>query len=174
MIRQIPVKLPKSFEEALGYPGQLKWCAFYWEPSGDEAMFDDGVCSGDGNWWGFLKFVQHPAVKPWLSDYDLGSSDGEASHWLLCDLESREVYIGEKALVRSFLSDEARKALPKPPAGEISPDEIKEMHANIATAFREVMKRLPTPSMAEIEEKMRRDQEAVEKMVAELGVKEHA
>ncbi len=169
MIRQIPVTLPLSFKEALGYPGQLKWVGFYWEPCGDEAMFDDGICSGDCNWWGFLKFVQHPAVKPWLSDYDLGSSDGEASHWLLCNLENWEVYIGEKALVRSFLLNEARKALPKPPAFSISPGEIKRLRANIATALREALKRLPTPSMAEIEEKMKREQEVVERMVAELG-----
>lgn len=169
MIRQIPVNLPRSFEEALGYPGGLKWAAFYWEPCGDEAMYDDGICSGDGNWWGFLQFVGHPSVWPWLSDCDLGSSDSEATHWLLCNLESREVYIGERELVRSFLSDEAKKVLPKSPAWESSPDEIKELHADVFTALREAMKRLPTPSMAEIEEKMRRDQEAVEKMVGELG-----
>jgi len=39
----------------------------------------------------------------------------------------------------------------------------------LASTMREELKRLPTPSMAEIQEKMRRDQEAVEKMVAELG-----
>ena len=168
MIRQIPLKLPGSFEEALGYQGNLRWVAFYWEPCGDEAVFDDGFCSGDGNWWGFLQFVRHPSVAPWLSPYDLGSSDSEAKHWLLCDLESREAYVGERELVRSFLSDEARKVLPKSPAWEISSAEIKELPADILTAFREELKRLPTPLMAEIEEKMRRDQEAVEKMVQEI------
>lgn len=168
MIRQIPLKLPESFEAALGYKGGLRWVAFYWEPCGDEAMFDDGVCSGDGNWWGFLQFVGHPSVKLWLSDCDLGSSDSEASHLLLCDLESREVYVGEKGDVRTFLSIEVRKVLPKSPAWEISPAELKELNADILTAFREELKRLPTPSMAEIEEKMRRDQEAVEKMVQEI------
>jgi len=139
--------------------------AFFWEPCGDEAMFDDGVCSADGNWWGFLQFVRHPSVAPWLSPYDLGSSDGEARHCLLCDLESRNVYVGGREMVRSFLSNEVKGTLPESPEVEISPEKLKEL----ASTMREELKRLPTPSMAEIQEKMRRDQEAVEKMVAELG-----
>ena len=169
MIRQIPVKLPESFEEALGYPGQLKWVAFYWEPCGDEAMFDDGICSGDGNWWGYQAFVDHPNVAPWLSPYDLGSSDAEATHWLLCDLETREVYVGERELVRSFLINEAKRVLPQLPIVEASPEELKGVLAKMLDPLREELKQLPAPSMEEVEEKMRKDQEAVEKMVAELG-----
>ena len=168
MMRQIPVTLPQSFEEALGYPRGFKWVAFYWEPCGDEAMFNDGFCSADGNWWGYQAFVDHPSVAPWLSPYDLGSSDGEAKHWLLCDLETRAVYIGEKELVRAFLSDEVKKYVPEPPKSvEYSPEEITELLDEI----REELKQVPAPSMAEIEEKMRKDQAAVEKMVAELGAK---
>lgn len=168
MIRQMPIKLPKSFEEALGYPGHLKWAAFYWEPCGDEAMYDDGYISGDGNWWGFLEFVRHPSVAPWSANYDLGSSDSEAIHWLLCDLESREVYVGEYKEVRHFLIEEVKKSMPQSGLPgeqvELSPEGIKDLLVNI----REAMKEVPVPSMKEVEEKMRRDQEAVEKMVAEL------
>lgn len=169
MIRQIPVELPKSFEEALGCPGSLKWVAFYWEPCGDEAMYDDGVTSGDCNWEGYLAFMRHPRVGPWPFDYDFGSSDSEATHWLLCDLESREVYVGEKEEVKAFLVSEAKKVVPdisilEKKAG-VSPEEFKVL----ASQIREALNRVPAPSMAEVEEKMRRDQEAVEKMVAELG-----
>jgi hypothetical protein len=169
MIRQIPVKLPESFEEALGYPGQLKWAAFYWEPCGDEAVFDDGVCSGDGNWWGFLQFVRHPNVSPWLSDCDLGSSDEEANHWLLCDLENRDIYVGEKQDVRTFLHLEARKVLPESPEINLEMDDAYDSFREAILKAEELVREVPTPSMREIEEKMRRDQEAVEKMVAELG-----
>ena len=169
MIRQIPVKLPESFEEALGYQGDLRWTAFYWEPCGDEAMFDDGYCSTDGNWYGFLQFVGHPSVKPWLVGCDLGSSDGEAIHWLLCDLESRDVFVGERAEVKAFLANEVKKYVPEGAPAEsrvqISPEEMKELLVKMTEELRQV----PVPSMAEIQEKMRRDQEAVEKMVAELG-----
>lgn len=174
MIRQIPVKLPEPFEEALDYPGQLRWVAFYWEPCGDEAVYDDGICSGDGNWDGFLQFVRHPSVAPWLSPYDLGSSDSEARHWLLCNLETRETYVGEKELVRSFLSDEAKKVLPAAPVINLDADDAYERFREAILKAEEIVREVPAPSMAEIEEKMRRDQEAVEKMVAELGVKDHA
>lgn len=170
MIRQIPVKLPWSFEDALGYPRGFRWVAFFWEPCGDEAMFDDGYCSTGGNWWGFLQFTRHPSVRPWLDGYNLGSSEDEATHWLLCDLESRDVFVGEKAEVKAFLVNEVKKYVPEErlPVNsrvEISPEEMEEL----LTKIREQMHQVPTPSVAEIQEKIRRDKEAVEKLVAELG-----
>lgn len=172
MIKKIPVKLPWSFEDALGYPRGFRWVAFFWEPCGDEAMYDDGYCSTDCNWWGFLKFIHHPSVKPFLIDYDLGSSEDEAKHWLLCDLERREVSVGERAEVKSFLVNEVKKYMPagKLPAESkvaLSHKEIEEL----LTKIREDMKQVPVPSIAEIQEKIKRDQEAVDKMAAELGVK---
>ena len=132
-------------------------------------MYDDGYCSADGSWWGFLQFVRHPNVVPWLAGCDLGSSEDEATHWLLCDLESREVYIGERAEVKTFLANEVKKYVPEEtPANsrvEISPEEIGEL----LTRIREELQQVPVPSVAEIQGRMRRDQEAVEKMVAELG-----
>jgi len=95
--------------------------------------------------------------------------DSEAKHWLLCDLESREVYVGERELVRSFLNEEAKKLLPEIPVVELSVEQLKEHYAKTFGAICEELKRLPTPSIQEIEEKMRRDQEAVENMVKELG-----
>jgi len=170
MLKQIPVKLPWSFEDALGYPRAFRWVAFFWEPCGDEAIFDDGYCSTDGNPWGFLQFILHPNVKPLLSDCHLGSSDSEATHWLLCDLESRDVFVGEKAEVKAFLVNEVKKYVPEGrlPVNsrvEISPEEMDEL----LTKIREQMQQVPTPSVAEIQEKIRRDKEAVEKLVAELG-----
>jgi len=168
-MQPIPVKLPESFEAALGYQGELRWVAFYWEPCGDEAMYDDGFCSGDGNWFGFLKFVEHPRVSPWLSDYELGSSDFEAKHWLLCDLESREVYVGEKEEVKSFLKTETEKVLPNPSKIECSDEELKKAHVEIYEKLMAEIRSMPLPSMEEVERHMREEQEATERMVLELG-----
>ena len=170
MMMQIPIRLPESFEDALGYPRGFRWVAFFWEPCGDEAMFDDGYCSAEGNWWGFLAFIRHPSVKPWLAGCDLGTSEDEATHWLLCDLESRDVFVGERAEVKAFLVNEVKKYVPvgRLPVNSrvaISPEEMEEL----LTKIREQMQQVPTPSVAEIQEKIRRDKEAVEKLVAELG-----
>jgi len=174
MIRQIPVRLPWSFEDALGYPRGFRWVAFFWEPCGDEAMFDDGYCSTDGNPWGFLQFTHHPSVRPWLDGYDLGSSEDAATHWLLCDLESRDVFVGERAEVKDFLVNEVKKYVPaeRLPANsrvEISPEERGELLEKV----RAEMQQVPAPSVAEIQEKIRRDKEAVEKLVAELAGGSH-
>jgi hypothetical protein len=169
VIRQIPVNLPPSFEDALGYPRGFRHVAFFWEPCGDEAMYDDGFCSADCNWHGFLKFVHHPKVGLWLVDYDLGSSEDEATHWLLCDLESRSVFVGERAEVKAFLVNEIKKYMPDGVPAEsrvhMSEEEMKDLLADI----RDKMKEVPAPPMAEIMEKMKKDQEAVDKMVVELN-----
>lgn len=112
MIRKLPVKLPWPFEDALGYPKGFRWVAFFWEPCGDEVMYDDGYCSGDGNWYGFLQFIRHPSVAPWLAGCDLGSSEDEATHWLLCDLQGRDIFVGERAEVNAFLTNEVKKYVP--------------------------------------------------------------
>ncbi len=167
MLRQIPVKLPWSFEAALGYPRGFRWVAFFCVPAGDEAMYDDGFSSGDCNWWGFLQFTRHPSVAPWLKDYNLGSSDGGARHWLLCDLESREVFVGERGEVQRFLCDEIKKYMPD--SVEISTlDSVLEI-GELLTKIRDELQQVPAPSMAEVLAKMKRDQEAVEKLVVELG-----
>jgi len=42
-------------------------------------VFSDGRLNATGNWQAFLAFIQHPTVSPFLEDYDLGSSDSEAT-----------------------------------------------------------------------------------------------
>lgn len=170
MIKQIPIKLPWSFEDALGYPRAFRWVAFFWEPCGDEAIFDDGYCSTDGNPWGFLRFISHPNVKPLLSGFHLGSSDSEAIHWLLCDLEGRDVFVGEKVEVKAFLVNEVRKYVPEErlPVNsrvEISPEEMEKL----LTGIREQMRQVPVTTVAEVQEKIKRDKEAVDKLVADLA-----
>lgn len=107
-------------------------------------------------------------MAPWLTDYDLGSSEDEAIHWLLCDLESRDVFVGGRAEVKAFLANEVKKYMPEgapaQPRVEISPEGMAELLDKIRNELQQV----PAPSMTEVMEKMRRDQEAVDKMVAEL------
>lgn len=168
MLTQIPIKLPWSFDDALGYHGGFRWVAFFWEPCGDEAMYDDGFCSADCNWEGFLKFTHHPNVRPWLYDYNLGSTEDAADHWLLCDLQERDVLVGDRAEVKARLIEEASKYVPGGvPADSrvvIPKEELGELLEEIRTKMQEV----PAPSMAEIMEKRRKDQEAVALMESEL------
>jgi hypothetical protein len=164
MITPVPVKLPAAFEAAMGYGRAMKWVSFCWEPCGDESWFDDGICSGTGHWHGFLEFTRHPNVAPWLKGYNLGNSDEEATHALLCDLESRDLYVGDRREVAAFVHEKVMGGAPAPVI-DITELDMEEVTARI----REFMREVPAPSIEEIEEKMRRDQLAVRAMVAQLG-----
>jgi len=83
--------LPRNWEHAFGYDGEARYVAFYWTPAGDEAMYDDGRVSGDGNWYLFLTLRHsHPELD---RQYNLGYSELEADHWLLLDRETRALVV---------------------------------------------------------------------------------
>jgi len=87
--------LPRNWERAFGYDGEARYVAFYWTPVGDEAMYDDGQVSGDGNWQMFL-LVRHD--HPELDRrYNLGYSETEADDWLLLDRETRSLVVLPKS-----------------------------------------------------------------------------
>lgn len=101
-IPALPVPVPPMLEQAIDYSGTAQFVAFYWSPMGDEAMYDDGVVSADGQWPAYQTFIYHPKVAPHLRPYNLGSSDGEATHWLLLDRTERKLYAlpaGQAAVV---------------------------------------------------------------------------
>ncbi|HLV98698.1 MAG TPA: hypothetical protein VKT82_08485 [Ktedonobacterales bacterium] len=89
----LPVPVPPMLEQALGYPGQARLVAFFWSPRGDEAMHDDGRCTGVGDWTAYLAFIKHPTVEPHVRPFDLGSSEEEAQHWLVLDRETRTLSV---------------------------------------------------------------------------------
>jgi hypothetical protein len=98
-------------EEAFGYHGPSRWVAFYWTPSGDELVYDDGTVSADGSWVAWLTFLHHPRIAPALHSYHLGSSDDDATHWLLLDREMRILSIGTAAAGKHFLRHAAPPVL---------------------------------------------------------------
>jgi hypothetical protein len=68
----------------------------YWEPSGDEAAFDDGISSAVGlsDNWLYLSVIRQPQVHRWLEEQGLhlGNSDEPARHWLVADPLTGDVY----------------------------------------------------------------------------------
>jgi hypothetical protein len=99
------IPVPPSLEGALGYDGEKRFLALWWESAADEAIWSDGRTTTDAWWHGFLAYVQHPLVGPYLAPYDLGSSEEPAMHYLLLDLVDRQAYIGTASLVTRFLRD---------------------------------------------------------------------
>jgi hypothetical protein len=101
--------VPPTLEHALGYEGERRFVAFYWEQSGDELCWSDGRSSLCGaEWPAWLAYTRHPAVRPHLQGWDFGSSDGPAQHWLLLDREERSLWAGRWDHTAMFLAALAR------------------------------------------------------------------
>jgi hypothetical protein len=76
--------------------------AFYWG-CGDEAYYYDGYLSTQAEWDAYLLFVRHPLVAPHLQGYHLGSSEEEATHWLLLDREAQQLSVAPANAARQML-----------------------------------------------------------------------
>lgn len=101
-----PIPVPPAFAETLGYPGDSRYVAFYWTPVGDELMYSDGQISGTGDDAPWLLWTRHLAVAPALLGFDIGSSDAQATHWLLLDRQEACFYLGTAPAVAHFLWDQ--------------------------------------------------------------------
>ncbi|HYH69257.1 MAG TPA: hypothetical protein VD866_31480 [Urbifossiella sp.] len=113
MLVKAPFTLPTDFLRYFGYDGGRRFVGLYWEPSGDESCYDDGVSSACGmtDNWLFLGFGRRPDVAAWLSGngLHLGDSEAEAKHWLVVDGVSGEVHAGHwrdarRVLIRQDIS----------------------------------------------------------------------
>jgi hypothetical protein len=112
MLTKAPFQVPPGFLPAFGYREGRRFVALYWEPSGDEACYDDGVsyaCGMSDNWL-YLRFVHRPEVRRWLDEQglNLGNSDEPATHLLIADAVTGDLYAAPR---REALEIVRRQAL---------------------------------------------------------------
>jgi hypothetical protein len=105
---ELSIIVPPQLEAAVDYQGDARYFGLYWTPSGDEAIVTDGRSTHDGCWWGYQAFVDHPVVMLALAGlrYDLGSSESDATHWLVIDRETRTASLAPGAEAEQFLADQ--------------------------------------------------------------------
>ncbi len=111
-LTSLNVPVPPMLAKAMGYRGNARYVSFQWTPYGDETDYSDGRGSGTGDWQAFLAFIHHPAVRPQLQGYDLGSSDSEAKHALILDQEQQILFIAPARDAEKFLQEQWPKAPP--------------------------------------------------------------
>ncbi|CUS04219.2 protein of unknown function [Candidatus Promineifilum breve] len=86
-------KCPAEFWPALGYEGEARYVAIWWERGGDEAAWSDGRLSVVGaGWAAYLELIRANFEVGWAAGWlvregRLGSSDDEATHRLVIDRE---------------------------------------------------------------------------------------
>ncbi len=131
------IPIPPQLEMAVGYTGSARFFAIFWQAAGDEAMVADGRVSHDGCWWGYQAFIDHPAVALGLLGhrYDLGSSDSEATHWLVVDRETRTATITARSEAERLL--EAQH--PPLPQVKLTREQWAEIVANWNQIARQAM-----------------------------------
>jgi hypothetical protein len=81
----------------------------HWEPAGDELAFSDGAHSGVGqlNHWAWIDYMGSVGGRGWQWSHqvDFGSSDNDATHALLLDLEAHPIaaYVAPITLARRIV-----------------------------------------------------------------------
>jgi hypothetical protein len=101
----LPFDLPPAFLDRLGYRGDRRIVAVYFEPGVDEVAFTDdvqGLVGADHDvYW---ELTRQPQVRAWLTEraINLGNSDWPATHWLLIDRATDRAYICDVASARRF------------------------------------------------------------------------
>lgn len=78
---------PSEFWPALGYDGDARFVAIWWEPDGDEAAWSDGrqMTVGAG-WPAYVELIDHNF--PFPVEPGLGGSEKKARYWLVIDRHS--------------------------------------------------------------------------------------
>ena len=153
--------VPPRLAEAFGYDGAVRYVAFYWEPVGDELMFDDGRRAGTGEWYAFQQWREHPTVAAHVQDVNLGYSDLEATHWLIIDREHDLAYVAHVSTAQAFLNEQ------HPPPRPIPQEELHELQAVVAEALQHAVKDVRI-DRDQIERDARIRQQAIEGMHAYL------
>jgi hypothetical protein len=95
MLTQAPFRLPPGWLRYFGYSGPRRYVGLYWEPCGDEACFTDGQTTRCGaDHWLLLDLLRRADVRRWVGQHGihLGDSEREATHWLIADAATNEVY----------------------------------------------------------------------------------
>lgn len=85
---------PPEFWPALGYEGDARYVAIWWEQCGDEASWDDGRSSLVGaEWPAYQALIDHNLPLGHAARWLLGASDGEATMKLIIDRETERAWL---------------------------------------------------------------------------------
>lgn len=111
----LPVALPLSFAERLGYRSDQRFVAAYWEPLGDEVTVcdDHWTATGLADRYAWSDFVHQRELQTWLSQkgLNLGNSDQGATHWLIIDRLTDDGFVADALHGRRIVQQQRRSSV---------------------------------------------------------------
>lgn len=100
---ELSERLHPWLDRKLGYFGDARFVMFYWEPRGQEVMWNDGRSYGFGTGaWSFFS----AKIAPLANRYSVRLGDGDtAGHQaLVIDRVRRHAYFAHRDLAEAFLT----------------------------------------------------------------------
>ena len=140
---RLALPCPPQLVELVGYDGPGRLVALWRSPCGDQLMVSDGTLTATGNWRGWVCFCEHPLVRVFFEDYQLGDSEDEAEHWLLVDRYFGALDVGLARDVKALLATQ--------------PSELHALTADLSPSVAQVL--LERARDAHIERERKRAQE---------------
>jgi hypothetical protein len=134
---------------AMGYPmekyPEVRKVAIFWG-AGDEAYWDNGRYSADGEWEAYLRFFDfYPITMTFREErYLLGSSDGMETHYLVLDLTDQTGILLPTEEARKVLREQwgdirnVDPLLELPENIELTDEMITEINQKVIEAFQAI------------------------------------
>lgn len=109
----LPQRLPPYLDRSLGYVGDDRFVIFYYEPRGEEVVWEDGHTYGfgAGGWRAFEDLVA-PLGK--LHGADLGNAAAAGRDVLVLDRQRGLTYFAERGCARRFVGGPTRAGVGTP------------------------------------------------------------
>ncbi len=92
-LETLEVLVPPMLAQALGYSGEARFLAIYFDAEIGEARWDDGQRDEDAHYEAWEMFINHAAIAPALANYEIGDPL-PARHFLLLDRHRMEFHGG--------------------------------------------------------------------------------
>ena len=98
-------RLQQRIDRALGYFGQARFVFFYFEPRGEEVVWNDGHSYGfaTGGWKTFGE-----KILPLAQGMNVGQTSGRADHVLLIDRVRAHAYFAPRGEAESLVAEQVR------------------------------------------------------------------
>ncbi len=169
----VPLVVPPMIEKALGYDGEARYFATWWEPAGDEARIGDGRTECDANWYAWLAWARdHTYHALLLAPYKLGNSDERADCAIVIDRQERESFVGKLHDVVEFLKAQwpiiQEDIAMQERWAAMTEAERDEFFRRLDAAFREEMSKVSVPSLKDLHAQIEQEARVVDEMLAYL------